>query len=343
MQRDSKDRNIAERYASRRHFLAGVLLTLIATLVNPVLGPAQTRLPAQFDEIDTEAVEAFGHQAFRQAYRNWHAGQYSEMLALVAPRAEQGDPLAQFLMGSFHSTGMGVPQDDERAALWWRKAAEQGFARAQNEIGVALTDGRGVAADPEQAVVWYRKAADQGLAVAQCNLGLMYWNGYGVRKDQKQAIALYRKAAEQGLGWAQFFLGNAYAAGRGVKKDQSKAIAWFRMAAEQDYTDAQSALGDVYFQGAGIRRDYSRAAYWSARAARRGHESAQWILQNALQLLPLIRIEDVTEVREKPDVAAPVVKTAGEGEYAYELARHADWVEVYFKDGHTVGYIAAAH
>ena len=48
--------------------------------------------------------------------------------------------------------------------------------------------GRGVPQDDDEAVVWYRKAEDQGNAVAQTNLGLMYQLGRGVPQDDNQAV-----------------------------------------------------------------------------------------------------------------------------------------------------------
>ncbi len=219
---------------------------------------------AQFAGVDPDSDPVLA-----QAYQYLQSGQYDQVLALLGPLAELGNAPAQFVLGGLYSQGKGVPQDDEQAALWWRRAAEQGMARAQNEIGVALSDGRGVPADPKQAVVWYCKAADQ------------------------------------------------------------------------DYTEAQYALGAMYARGAGVRADNSRAAYWFARAARSGHELAEKNLELVVPWLRRVQMHAATEVREKPDGAADVIKTTGDREYAYELTRLKDWVEVYFKDGHTVGYISA--
>ena len=69
-------------------------------------------------------------------------------------------------------------------------------------------NGRGVPQDNEKAIAWYRKAAEQGHAIAQCNVGWMYENGRGVPRDYEKAIAWYRKAAEQGNERAQENLRN---------------------------------------------------------------------------------------------------------------------------------------
>ena len=48
----------------------------------------------------------------------------------------------------------GVPQDDARAVLWWRKAAEQGDPMSQSNLGVMYQSGRGVPQDFAEAYFW---------------------------------------------------------------------------------------------------------------------------------------------------------------------------------------------
>lgn len=287
-----------------------------------------------------DAAGLHSHPEFAEAYGRWKTGQHEQMLALIQPLAMEGDATAQFMLGSFYSRGEGVPQDEEHAVAWWRKAAEQGLATAQNELGVALTDGRGVdEPDPVQAITWYRRAAAQGLAVAQANLGLMYWNGLGVPQDDRKAIALFEEAAAKGLGWAQFYLGEAYEKGRGVNPNTRKAIDWYLMAAERDYTEAQYALGRMYSTSRNIRHNYALATVWLSRAARIGHEPAAAMLSATLSQLPRERLRGGTELRQQPAAASPVIRVARDREIGYRLSRREGWTEVYLKEGHTVGYV----
>lgn len=301
---------------------------------------AQAQVPSTPPRSAADAAGLYAHPQFGEAYQRWQAGQHEQMLALVQPLAMEGDAMAQFLLGGFYSRGEGVLQDEEKAVAWWRKAAEQGLASAQNELGVALTDGRGVdEPDPVQAVAWYRRAAAQGLTVAEANLGLMYWNGLGVPQDDRQAIALFEEAAGKGLGWAQFYLGEAYENGRGVNMNTRKATEWYLMAAERDYTEAQYALGRMYFTGRNVRRNFALATAWLSRAARSGHEPAAATLSGALSQLPRRRLRGATEVRQQPAASSPVIRVARDREIAYRLSRTEGWMEVYLKEGHTVGYI----
>lgn len=269
-----------------------------------------------------------------RAYQLWKDGEVEAVIKLVQPQAERGNPVAQYLMGQLHSRGEGLPQDDELAVEWYSKAAQQGLPEAENELGTALADGRGVETDLRQAADWYRKAADQGLASAQANLGKMYAGGTGVRRNESTAVEWFTKAAEQGLGWAQIYLADAYVYGRGVRADTDRAMEWYRKAAEQDYPDAQYAVAAL------DARDRSVTTYWLARAARLGHERAARDLPSVLSRLPRTRVRKTVELRERADDSSRVIQTAKPGDYLYELGRSSEWLEVYIKDGHSIGFIS---
>ena len=92
-----------------------------------------------------------------------------------------------------------MPQDDQQAVAWYRKAAEQGHASAQFNLGNMYANGRGVPQDRQQALAWYRKAAEQGDASAQYNLGLMYANGEGVPPNYSLAYTWISVAIARGI------------------------------------------------------------------------------------------------------------------------------------------------
>ena len=56
---------------------------------------------------------------------------YAELFNQYCKLAERGDARGQFELGTMFFCGQGVPQSDQEAALWFRKAAEQGHAEAQ--------------------------------------------------------------------------------------------------------------------------------------------------------------------------------------------------------------------
>ena len=84
-----------------------------------------------------------------------------------APTTPQG----QYRLAANYEWGYGgVKQDYQQAMYWYRKAADQGYADAQFKLGWFYESGLGVGKDYGQARVWYQKAADQGDEDAQAAL-----------------------------------------------------------------------------------------------------------------------------------------------------------------------------
>jgi uncharacterized protein len=144
------------------------------------------------------AVGFAGSVAAEDAAAAYHKGDYATALRLMRPLAEQGEPNAQYMVGSMYDEGKGVPQDYTAAMRWFRKAAEQGFAVAQFTLGFMYSHGHGVSQNDAAAVSWYRKAARQGYASAQTKLGVMYFLGQGVPQDSVLAHMWFNLAAAGG-------------------------------------------------------------------------------------------------------------------------------------------------
>lgn len=80
---------------------------------------------------------------------------------------------------------------------------QQGDALAQTVLGAMYeVGGTGVAQDYVLAVDWFRKAAEQGYALAQINLGNMYERGWGVAQSDCPSFSAWvqqgSRAAERG-------------------------------------------------------------------------------------------------------------------------------------------------
>ena len=123
------------------------LLMLVAIVGAAVAGPLE------------DATAAFERRDFATALR------------LLRPLADQGNAVAQFILGVMYDNGKGVPQNDAEAMNWYREAADRGETNAQCNLGTMYLTGQGVPQDYAEALKWYRKAADQGNANAQFNLG----------------------------------------------------------------------------------------------------------------------------------------------------------------------------
>jgi len=203
-----------------------------------------------------------------------HMAHDKSALKALHDRAASGDADAQCGLGKQYEFALGVPQDNQQAALWLHKSAEQGNIIAQVELGVVFDKMQ----DFTQALIWYRKAAEQGNARAEFNLGLAYQDGESVPKDMAQAIAWYRKAADQGDAIAQLQLGVVCEQGTGVPQDYPQAADWYRKAAEQGLAEAQYGLGFLYHNGMGVPKDDTQATTWMLKAAEQGETKAQYNL-----------------------------------------------------------------
>jgi TPR repeat protein len=82
----------------------------------------------------------------------------TEYLQRLRQDAEQGNSLAQYLLGVVYSKGEGVPQDFAEAVKWLRRAADQGVVPAQFFLGGMYAMGEGVPADIVRAHMWFNLA-----------------------------------------------------------------------------------------------------------------------------------------------------------------------------------------
>ena len=165
---------------------------------------------------------------------------YANALQLLWPLADQGNAVAQEILGFMHARGEGIPRDDAVAFRWFTLAAEAGRAEAQFELGRMYRDGLGVPADGKAALLWLRRAAEQGKTDA-CNLvGELYLGSGGIPVDHRAALEWFFRAAEGGSAEAMYNIGLHYGTGQGVERDDIEAFKWFVLA----YGEAIGTLRD---------------------------------------------------------------------------------------------------
>ena len=181
--------------------------------------------------------------------------------------------------------------------IWLCRAADQGYADAQYRLGVLYRHGRtgSVPQDIERAYMWYRLAADnrhiwadaeadelaaqmesEQLASAktliaewepkQCQLNLLRYYSVEPQRAFQERTTRYEKSglrvgAEAGdaeFQWQAYkMLGNT-----------PDGYKWLCRAADQGYTAAQMQLGYLYGAGTfGFEQDYTRSYLWYSRAA----------------------------------------------------------------------------
>lgn len=181
--------------------------------------------------------------------------------------AQEGDPEAQFVIGSFYAMGVGFPQDYSKAFDWYCKSAEQDYAPAQNDLGICYLFGYGVDCDFNEAFRLFRSAAINGLDLGQFNMAYCYYHGFGVEKDFSQSLEWLKIAAVNDNPEAQTFLGLSYLTGDGVETDYEKAGIYLLRAAMNGFAKASAVLACCYASGLGVKQDMDLALYWADVAA----------------------------------------------------------------------------
>ena len=98
-------------------------------------------------------------------------------ISSISQRAKQGDPQAEYQLGSWYLNRTNPPIDYQQAVTWYRKAAEQNYPDAEFALAYMYEHGEGVNRDYRQARHYYTAAAQQGHATAENNLGSLYEHG----------------------------------------------------------------------------------------------------------------------------------------------------------------------
>ena len=179
--------------------------------------------------------------------------------------------------------GLGLPQDDDQAWLWWNYAALQKNTTALYNLGLLNERTEGASEGNPEALRWYRQAAEEGHADARARLGKIYDFGQGVPSDNVEAQKWYRLAAEQGHVEAQLDLATLILLSPiDLTRAEAKveALEWYRLAADQGHAVAIAMLAAYYEAGSAVPKDDAEAARLYRRSAELGHAEASWSLGN---------------------------------------------------------------
>jgi TPR repeat protein len=107
-------------------------------------------------------LPATSHASLDAAMKAWAAGDYNGAAKLLKPRAEEGEPDAQFNLGLYYFQGLSGERNFTEAAKLFRGAAEQGHVMAANNLGAMNMDGRGIPRNLPEAWFWFAIVAHRG-------------------------------------------------------------------------------------------------------------------------------------------------------------------------------------
>ena len=151
---------------------------------------------------------------------------------------QDSSPATAYQLGRIWRDGLGVPPNDEKAEMWFQRAAEWGHGNAQYALAKLLYEQGRIS----EALPWYEQAAEGGDQFAGDQLGKLYLTGESVPKDAAKAVEHFTNAAGQGSAQAQYILGKLYLLGQDVEQDYAIAEHWLTQAANQGHEYAQFFL-----------------------------------------------------------------------------------------------------
>jgi len=238
-------------------------------------------------------------------------GKTRDFLIAVEPiskLAQQGNPYAQFFLGTIYSDYSEPTGDLFKSFEWFFKAAEQGHELSILKLksslyyfGNILKDGDDLleyykktidglpqylyqmgslklaSGKTEQAIRFITQAAEKGDHKAQVKLGLIFYQGEGIEQDYKKSFYWANKAATQGNPQGELLLGEIYRLGNGVTQNYQKSFEWFFKAAEHGNANAQYNLFRLYVLGEGIPKNFNKGFEWLLKSADQGFRQAQYM------------------------------------------------------------------
>lgn len=135
------------------------------------------------------------------------------------------------------------PQHTIREAM---AKAEAGNAMAQYVVGSSYYYGDSLPQNTTEAAHWLRLAADQGQTDAAYLLSCMYFDGEGVTQNNDSAAHYCHIAAQSGEHYkATYTLGCCYMYGVGVAQDTAEALRWFRRPELQEHQPSHRRIEEI--------------------------------------------------------------------------------------------------
>ena len=243
--------------------------------------------------VNSEPLDA----QFSEAFTAYEEGDFETVFRNIQPLAEQGNYLAQAMLGELYLLGLGAPKDNILAIKWLTLAADQEVPVGsdmekkvlKSEIltnlcflySLAGTEqAKDVPQSDKESLKWCELSAKEGNPLAQDELAQLYLSGKGTDEDIIKSLKWFALAAEQGVLRGQYVLCQALSSDSedwlemGVVRDLRTAQKWCELAAKQGDAGAQLTLGKLYWNGKGGKKDRNLAAKWYRLAAEGGVSEA---------------------------------------------------------------------
>jgi len=171
-------------------------ITGVGPSQNDVLGIDYFRRSAELGYGPAQIALAYYYETGAVA-----TGTQSQAIDLYRKAAQQGDPLAGWIIGRHYFLGNGVPRDLDAAQKWLKLSADQNNPYGAYYLGRLMAD-----RDFTRAPKLYKIAADQGLPQAQYFYAKALRDGRGIPQDRFTAYIWYTIALDAGYSAASLDL-----------------------------------------------------------------------------------------------------------------------------------------
>ncbi len=169
------------------------IAVMMGLVVNPQVANAQLTYAYETMNVEAEGVDICTGAGY------FLEGDYYSAIVSLSPYAEDGDDVAQYMLGlSYASIAEGNDEYATTAIYWLTESAQNENPYAYLSIGRIFIDGEIIEQDCELGFDCVGVAANMGLAEAQYILGLLYEDGIGTPRNHDMAIAWLSEANNNG-------------------------------------------------------------------------------------------------------------------------------------------------
>lgn len=190
------------------------------------------------DLLRKAAEQGYAPARYELGKLNYEKGEYDQAILELLPVHGAYDEVAFILGVCFTKTG-----NYQQARSYFELAADKGDSEAEYLVGRFYASGLGVAADQKKAVEWFKRSAANGNPTGAYELGMCCKNGIGTAKNPARGMNLIRAAAENGCAPAMYEYANCLRLGSGVEQDKDMAITYYTGSAERGFEPAMYQLG----------------------------------------------------------------------------------------------------
>ena len=157
-----------------RYRVAGsIALAFALAFAHPAAAQPKTAPPVQYLPQTVLPPPDNGGQKPDLAFGAFQRGYFLTALQYATDGATAGNPPSMTLLGELYANGLGVPQDDAKAADWYKLAAARGDRNAMFALGMFALQGRAGPRDRAQSAKWLAAAANLGhpkpLTISRCS------------------------------------------------------------------------------------------------------------------------------------------------------------------------------